>query len=196
MPFSEDQNVSHPVSLYAATKKSNELIAHSYSHVHNMPTTSLRFFTVYGPWGRPDMAPMIFAKSILERQPIQIFNNGNMSRDFTYIDDVAEAISRCTLKPATIELNFDSNNPDPSVSFSSFKVFNVGNSKPIKLLDFIECLERHLEISAIKEFREMKIGDVVYFSQYSKLESWINFKPSTNLDEGIKNYFWYKKYFS
>ena len=197
LPFSEDQNVSHPVSLYAATKKSNELIAHSYSHIYKLPTTALRFFTVYGPWGRPDMAPMLFIKSIIEKHPIKVFNNGNMTRDFTYIDDIAEAIVRCSLKPATIDLDFDSDNPNPSTSLSPFRIFNIGNSNPIKLLDFIDCLEKHLGIKAIKNFEELQVGDVVNtFANTKRLESWINYKPHTSLDEGIEKFVnWYKDFF-
>ncbi len=198
LPFNENQNVSHPVSLYAATKKSNELIAHSYSHIYKIPTTGLRFFTVYGPWGRPDMAPMLFIKSIIKKDPIKVFNNGNMSRDFTYIDDIAKAIVKCSLKPATSDLDFDSDNPNPSTSLSPFRIFNIGNSKPVKLLDFIECLEKHLGIKAIKDFKELQIGDVVNTSaNTNRLESWINYKPNTSLDEGIERFVnWYKHYFN
>ncbi len=196
LPFSETQVVNHPVSLYAATKKSNELIAHTYSHLYKIPTTALRFFTVYGPWGRPDMAPMIFAKSIMNNQPIKIFNNGLMSRDFTYIDDVSEAVFRCALKPAELNKNFDKSKPDPSTSFAPYRIFNVGNSSPIKLLDFVELLEESLGIKAIKELHPMQPGDVVEtLSDTSALENWINFRPITSFKDGIKLFAdWYLNY--
>ena len=187
LPFCETQAVNHPVSLYAATKKSNELIAHTYSHLYKIPATALRFFTVYGPWGRPDMAPMLFAKSIINFEPIKIFNNGLMSRDFTYIEDVSEAVFRCALKPAEVNKNFDKSNPDPSTSFAPHRVFNVGNSSPIKLLDFVELLEDSLGIKAIKEFHPMQPGDVVEtLSDSSALEDWIKFRPTTSFEDGIK----------
>ena len=146
LPFTEDQPVNHPVSLYAATKKSNELMAHTYSHIYQLPATALRFFTVYGPWGRPDMAPMLFAKAILSGDPIRVNNYGNMKRDFTYIDDVVEGIYRCCNKPATLNYDFDRLDPDPSTSFAPHRIFNIGNSKPIELLYFIEVLENILGV--------------------------------------------------
>ncbi len=196
-PFSEKQSVDHPISLYAATKKSNELIAHTYSHLYGIPSTGLRFFTVYGPWGRPDMAPMIFAKSILSREPISIYNHGEMKRDFTYIDDVTEAIKRCCYQPATSNPNFNKNFPDPSTSFAPHRIFNIGNSNSIPLMEFIKTIEDYLEIKAIKHFMPIQPGDVISTASDNKaLESWIGFKPSTSLKIGISKFIdWYKEYY-
>ena len=197
VPFNEDQNVNHPVSLYAASKKSNEIIAHSYSHLFNIPTTGLRLFTVYGPWGRPDMAPMIFAKSIFENKPINIFNYGKMRRDFTYVDDVVEGIIRCSNKPALPDQKFNRKEPNPSSSFAPYRIFNLGNSEPIELSKFIEILEDSIGIKAIKNFSEMQPGDVEgTYADCSKLQEWIGFKPKTNLIEGIDNFVnWYRNYY-
>ena len=197
MPFREDQEVNHPVSLYASTKKSNELMAHSYSHLFQIPSTGLRFFTVYGPWGRPDMAPIKFAKLILSGKPISIYNNGNMQRDFTYIDDVIEAVFRCCYKPATSNNTFDTSFPDPPTSFAPHRIFNIGNSNPVRLMKFIELLEDSLGVKAIKDFKPMQPGDVVGTAADTKLlEKWINFLPKVSLEEGLK-YFseWFKKYY-
>ena len=196
LPFSEMQQVNHPVSLYAATKKSNELIAHSYSHINNIPCTGLRFFTVYGPWGRPDMAPMIFAKAILEEKPIKIFNYGDMIRDFTFIDDVVEGLYRCLYKPATPDLGFDLNHPNPSTSFAPHRIFNIGNSQPVKLLKFIEILEDALGKKAIKEFEPMQLGDVkATAANTDLLQDWINYAPFTPLEKGVYKFAnWFKKY--
>ena len=192
LPFSEDQNVDHPVSLYAATKKSNELMAHSYSHLYNIPTTGLRFFTVYGPWGRPDMAPMIFTKAILERKKIKIFNHGNMKRDFTYIDDVTEGIFKCCYKPATSKKT-----SDDLFSSAPYRVFNIGNSNPIKLMSFIELLEEELALKADKEFLDMQNGDVKEtWANTDELRKWINYSPTTSIEKGVQNFVeWYKKYY-
>ncbi len=197
MPFSERNSVDHPISLYAATKKSNELMAHSYSHLFDINTTGLRFFTVYGPYGRPDMAPMIFAKAILENEEIRVFNNGDMSRDFTYIDDVIEIIYRCCLKVATKNDNFNHFDPDPSESFAPYKVFNVGSNNPISLMNFIEILENALGKKAQKIFMPMQPGDVHNtFSDISKLQDWIKYTPQTSFEDGIKRFAeWYKNYF-
>ena len=197
LPFNEKQSVNHPVSLYAATKKSNELMAHSYSHLFRIPVTGLRFFTAYGPWGRPDMAPMIFAKAIFEGKPIKIFNNGNMQRDFTYIEDIVEAIYRCSLKPAKSNKIFDSNNPDPSTSHAPYKLFNIGNSKPINLLEFIEVLEKSLKKKAIKIFLPMQQGDVINTAaDTDALKSWIGFIPNTSLEKGVGLFArWYKDFY-
>ena len=197
LPFNEIQSVNHPVSLYAATKKSNELMAHSYSNIYNLPTTGLRFFTVYGPWGRPDMAPMIFANSILENKPIKVYNYGEMRRDFTYIDDIVEGIFRCCYKPATPNLNFDPLQPDPSTSFKPYRIFNIGNRKPIELLKFIEILEDALGKKAIKNLEEMPAGDVVETAaDTTLLNNWIGFEPKTSINEGIEKFaIWYKKYY-
>ena len=197
LPFSESQSVDHPVSLYAATKKANELMAHSYSHLYGIPCTGLRFFTVYGPFGRPDMAPMIFAKSILNRKPINVFNYGNMKRDFTYIDDVVEGVYRCCYKSAYIDKNFDYINPNSATSFAPHMIFNIGNSKPIKLLKFIEILEQEIGIKASKDFQPMQSGDVeITYADTSRLNKWIDFTPKTTIEEGINKFIkWYKDYF-
>ena len=196
-PFSELDPVNHPVSLYAATKKSNELLAHSYSHLYKIPSIGLRFFTVYGPWGRPDMAPMIFAKSILDNIPIKIFNNGKMSRDFTYISDVVEVICRCCSKNVEINKNFNKFKPDPSTSFAPHKILNVGNGNPVNLLEFIEMLESNLGKKAIKSYLPMQPGDVENtYADTKLLEEYTNYKPIISLKEGLK-YFsnWYKKFY-
>jgi len=189
LPYSESQSVNHPVSLYAATKKSNELMAHSYSHLYGIPTTGLRFFTVYGPWGRPDMAPMIFAKAILRKDPIKVFNYGKMKRDFTYIDDIVEGIMGCCYKPATANSSFDKLNPEQCTSFAPYRIFNIGNKKPIELLKFIELLEESLGIKAIMEMEEMQPGDVIETAaDTTKLESWVQFNSKTSIEEGIQKF--------
>ncbi len=197
LPFSEKHSVDHPVSLYASTKKANELMAHSYSHLYGIPCTGLRFFTVYGPWGRPDMAPMIFAKSILNKEPINIFNFGKMKRDFTYIDDVVEGLIRCSNKPATINPNFNTLEPDKSTSFAPYRIFNIGNSNPVELLKFIELLEEALGVEAIKNFKPMQPGDVESTAANTNLlESWTGFKPITSIEIGINLFAdWYLDYF-
>ena len=196
LPFSEKHAADHPVSLYASTKKANELMAHSYSHLYGIPSTGLRLFTVYGPWGRPDMAPMIFAKSIINREPINIFNFGNMKRDFTYIDDVVEGIFRCSNKPATINPTFDPLDPDKSTSFAPYRIFNIANSKPVELLRFIEILEDSLGVKAIKKFKPMQPGDVESTSANTNLlESWTGFKPSISIERGVPLFAgWYLDY--
>ena len=197
IPFNESNAVDHPISLYAATKKSNELMAHSYSHLFNLNATGLRFFTVYGPYGRPDMAPMLFANAILKNQEINIFNNGNMSRDFTYIDDVVEVIYKCCLKIASKDDKFNFFDPDPSISFAPHRVFNVGSNNPIPLLSFIETLENCLGKKASKRFLPMQPGDVKNtFADVSKLQDWIKYTPKTSFKNGIKMFAdWYKIYF-
>ena len=197
LPFCESQSVNHPVSLYASTKKANELIAHSYSHLYGIPCTGLRFFTVYGPWGRPDMAPMIFAKSILNRQPINVFNYGRMKRDFTYIDDIVEGVYRCCYKSACIDNAFNYLNPNQSTSFAPFRIFNIGNSDPIELLKFIEVLENELGVKSIKNFLPMQPGDVeVTSANTDLLEKWIKFKPSTPIEKGVNKFAkWYVDYY-
>ncbi len=197
VPFQETQAVDHPVSLYAASKKANELMAHSYSHLYGFPATGLRFFTVYGPWGRPDMAPMLFANAILKGLPIKVFNNGNMSRDFTYIDDIVEGIVRVLAKPATASRDFNSHNPDSSCSWAPHRIFNIGNSSPTSLLNFIEALEVSLGITAIKQFEPMQPGDVQSTAADTRLlESWIGFSPSTKLSHGIDRFTrWYRDYY-
>ena len=197
LPFHEEQAVNHPVSLYAATKKSNELMAHTYSHLYDLPTTGLRFFTVYGPWGRPDMAPMLFARSILKNEPIKVFNYGEMKRDFTYIDDVVEGIVRCCFKKASIDDNFNPLIPNPSTSSAPYRIFNIGNSHPIQLTYFIELLEKNLGKKAIKDFQPIQPGDVVSTAaKMDLLNSWVEYKPKTSIENGIKLFAeWYLDYF-
>ena len=196
-PFSETQSVDHPVSLYAATKKSNELMAHSYSHLYKFSCTGVRFFTVYGPWGRPDMALFLFTKSIINNEPIKVFNNGHMVRDFTYIDDVIESLIRITDKPATPDKNFNPNNPVPSISWSPYRVFNIGNSSPTPLINYIQAIEDELGIKAKKIYLPMQPGDVAATeSDSSQLQQWINYKPNTTIKEGIKKFIkWYKEFY-
>ena len=190
-PFKEDQKIDYPVSLYAATKKSNEILAHAYSHLYEIPTTGLRFFTVYGPWGRPDMAPMIFIESILKNKPINVFNNGQMRRDFTYIDDVVEGIFRCCLKPAISQEDLDSTS-------APYRIFNIGNGNPIQLLEFINILEKKLNLKAIKNFLPMQQGDVVEtFADTQSLENWVNYKPLIDIEKGLDKFVeWYKDYYA
>ena len=189
LPFHEQQPVNHPVSLYAASKKANELMAHTYSHLYGLPATGLRFFTVYGPWGRPDMAPMLFARAILAGEPIKVFNNGKMQRDFTYIDDIVEGVLRCCDKPATANAAFDPLQPDPATAAAPHRVFNIGNSRPIELLRFIEVMEQALGREAMKDFQPMQPGDVVTTAaDTSALETWIDFKPSTSVVFGIEKF--------
>ena len=197
-PFGEDDGVDHPVSLYAATKKSNELMAHSYSNLYNLSCTGLRFFTVYGPFGRPDMAPMIFADAILRGRPINVFNNGEMSRDFTYIDDVVDAIYRCFLKTPYPNIHFHENVPEPSTSFAPHRIFNVGSNNPTNLLNFIELLESSLGVKALKIMKPMQPGDVQEtFADINSLKDWVNYHPKTLLDSGILKFAeWYKEYFN
>tara|TARA_Y100001968_G_scaffold325911_1_gene367999 strand:- start:135 stop:1160 length:1026 start_codon:yes stop_codon:yes gene_type:complete len=197
LPFCESQSVNHPVSLYASTKKANELIAHSYSHLYGIPCTGLRFFTVYGPWGRPDMAPMIFAKSILNRKPINVFNYGRMKRDFTYVDDIVEGVYRCCYKSACVDSAFDHLNPNQATSFAPFRIFNIGNSNPIELLKFIEVLEDELGVKSIKNFLPMQPGDVESTAAKTDLlEDWVNFKPSISIEIGIHKFAkWYLSYY-
>ena len=197
MPFSEDVSVDHPVSLYAATKKSNELMAHCYSHLYNIPATGLRFFTVYGPWGRPDMALFLFTDAILKNQPIKIFNNGNMIRDFTYIDDIIESLIRVIYKKAEGDKSFDFFDPDPSTSWAPHRVLNIGNSSPIPLMDYIQAIEKELKVTALKEYLPMQPGDVPATSADTrKLEQWIDFKPQTKIEDGVKYFInWYREFY-
>ena len=197
LPFSEKHNVDHPISLYAATKKSNELMAHSYSHLYNIPTTGLRFFTVYGPWGRPDMALFLFTKAILNEEPINIFNHGDMIRDFTFIDDIIESIYRLLKKPPQKNLEYNFQEQNCNDSWSPYKIFNIGNSQPIPLMEYINELEISLNIKAKKNYLPMQDGDVKITSAETKLlEEWINFKPKTSVKEGISRFVnWYKSYY-
>jgi UDP-glucuronate 4-epimerase len=197
LPFSEHHTVDHPVSLYAATKKSNELMAHTYSHLFGLPTTGLRFFTVYGPWGRPDMAPMLFAQAILAGRPIDIFNNGHMARDFTYVDDIVEGVIRVLDKPATPSSQFNAACPDPAISSAPYRIFNIGGSQPTPLIEFIGELERALGRIASKNYLPMQLGDVPETSaDTNELNSWVGFKPHTPIREGVGRFVeWYKAYF-
>jgi UDP-glucuronate 4-epimerase len=193
LPFSEEDNVDHPVSLYAATKKANELMAHAYSHLYRIPVTGLRFFTVYGPWGRPDMAPFLFARAIQEGRPLDVFNHGDMSRDFTYIDDAVEAVLRICDKPAEPDPAFDSAAPKAATSNAPYRVFNVGNSQPVPLLDFIAALESALGRKAQKNLLPMQPGDVqATAADTAALEDWIGYHPATALHEGASRFAeWY-----
>ncbi len=197
LPFSEKDSVDHPISIYAATKKSNELIAHSYSHLFNIPSTGLRFFTAYGPWGRPDMALYIFTKAILNGEPIKVFNNGNCFRDFTYIDDVIECIFRLIKKIPKTNLNFDKSKLNPNNSWCPHRVFNIGNSKSIKVIEFIKIIEKVLGINAEKIFLPSQPGDVnSTAADVSYLRSIINFSPATELEYGIEKFAkWYKFFY-
>ncbi len=197
LPFSEKDSVDHPISLYAATKKSNELIAHSYSHLFNIPSTGLRFFTAYGPWGRPDMALYIFTKAILNGEPIKVFNNGNCFRDFTYIDDVIECIFRLIKEIPKTNLNFDKSKLNPNNSWCPHRVFNIGNSKSIKVIEFIKIIEKVLGINAEKIFLPSQPGDVTSTAaDVTYLRSIINFSPATELEYGIEKFVeWYKSFY-
>ena len=198
MPFCEAHSVDHPVSLYAASKKANELMAHTYSHLYGLPATGLRFFTVYGPWGRPDMALFLFTKAILEGKPINVFNNGEMVRDFTYVDDIIESLMRLLEKPPTADPSFDPQSPNPSTSWAPHRVFNIGNSNPTPLMDYIHAVEDALGVTAEKHFLPMQPGDVqATAADTSALEAWVNFKPNTPVKEGVAKFVaWYRHFYS
>ena len=197
MPFSVHQNVDHPVSLYAATKKANELMAHSYSHLYHIPTTGLRFFTVYGPWGRPDMALFLFTRAILTGQPIDVFNHGKMRRDFTYIDDIVEGVVRVTDRIPEPNPDWSGDDPDPATSKAPYRIYNIGNNQPVELLDMIGILEKHLGRKAEKRLFPMQPGDVPEtYADVDALREATGFTPSTPLDVGIKRFVgWYKEYY-
>ena len=197
LPFSEHQGVDHPVSLYAASKKANELMAHTYSHLYGLPATGLRFFTVYGPWGRPDMALFLFTKAMLAGEPIQVFNNGQMVRDFTYIDDIIESLVRLLDKPAAPDPAFNPEAPDPATSWAPHRVFNIGNSNPIPLMTYIEAVENALGITATKTFLPMQPGDVpATAADTAALEAWTGFKPNTPVSEGVGRFVaWYREFY-
>ena len=197
LPYSEKNNVDHPVSIYAASKKSNELMAHTYSHLYSLPATGLRFFTVYGPWGRPDMSYFLFTKSILEEKAIDVFNYGNMKRDFTYIDDIIESLIRVMEKIPSPNNIFDRENPDISSSWAPHRIFNIGNSNSVQLKDFIEIIEEVIGKKALKNLLPMPKGDVEStLADTDLLEKYINFKPNTSLRYGLnKFYIWYKKFY-
>ncbi len=196
MPFSTSDNVDHPISLYAASKKSNELMAHTYSHLFNLPTTGLRFFTVYGPWGRPDMALYLFTEAITEGREIQINNMGDMQRDFTYIDDIINSLTRIINEVPEGNSDWSGMHPDPSSSPAPYRIYNIGNNSPVKLMDFVEAIEKELGIKAKKEFRPMQAGDVqATWADVNSLIETINYKPGTAVSTGIKNFVsWYKEY--
>ncbi len=197
MPFSVHDNVDHPVSLYAASKKANELMAHSYSHLFRIPTTGLRFFTVYGPWGRPDMALFLFTKAIIENRPIDVFNNGNMERDFTYIDDIVEGVLRVIDAVPQGNPDWSGDAPNPATSYCPWRVFNIGNNNKEKLMRYIEVLEQCLGKTAEKNFLPMQDGDVpATYAQVDDLVREINFKPNTSIEEGISKFVeWYRTYY-
>ncbi len=198
LPYNENQPVNHPASLYAATKKANELMAHSYSHNFNLSSTGLRFFTVYGQWGRPDMAPIIFAKAISEGKYINVNNYGDMQRDFIYIDDIIEGVFKCCLKPATPDIFFKRINPNPSTSYAPHRIFNIGSSRAINLKYFIELIEINLKTKAKLNLCPLPKGDVIATNaDSSALYSWIGFKPTTKIEDGIKKFIdWFKYYYS
>tara|TARA_B110000483_G_scaffold240918_1_gene322620 strand:- start:960 stop:1970 length:1011 start_codon:yes stop_codon:yes gene_type:complete len=195
-PFSIHDNVDHPLSLYAASKKANELLAHTYSHLYNLPTTGLRFFTVYGPWGRPDMALFKFTKAILAGEKIQVFNFGKHRRDFTYVDDIVEGVIRVLDKPAQSNLNWSGTNPDPGSSLAPWRVYNIGNNAPIELLDYIQAIENALGMEAEKELLPLQPGDVPdTYADVDDLVKDFGYKPSMTIEEGIRNFVnWYKEY--
>lgn len=196
MPFSVHQNVDHPVSLYAASKKANELMAHTYSHLYALPTTGLRFFTVYGPWGRPDMSPSLFADAILRDEPINVFNEGKMQRDFTYIDDIVEGVVRVLEHIPQSSDEFDTDNPDPSFSYAPYRIYNIGNNEPVQLMDFIGTIEEAIGKKARKNMMPMQNGDVVAtYADIDELTKAVGFSPSTPLKQGIEKFIvWYKDY--
>jgi UDP-glucuronate 4-epimerase len=197
MPFSVHQNVDHPLSLYAASKKSNELMAHTYSHLYGLPTTGLRFFTVYGPWGRPDMALFKFTKAILAGEPIQVFNYGKHRRDFTYVDDIVEGVIRVLDRPASDNLDWNSDQPDPGTSRDPWRVYNIGNNRPVELMDYISALEKALGKKAQTELLPLQAGDVPdTYANVDDLVEQFHYKPTTTVEEGIARFVsWYRDYF-
>lgn len=197
MPFSEHDSVDHPVSMYAATKKANELMAHTYSHLYGLPTTGLRFFTVYGPWGRPDMALFLFTRAMLEGRAIDVFNHGRMRRDFTYVDDIVEGVIRTLDRVAESDPDFDSDRPDPGRSNAPFRVFNIGNNNPVELMAFIEAIEHALGIKAEKNMLPLQDGDVpATFADTDELNAWTGFAPATSVSDGVGRFVaWYRGYY-
>jgi UDP-glucuronate 4-epimerase len=197
LPFSEHDNIDHPVSMYAATKKANELMAHTYSHLFGLPTTGLRFFTVYGPWGRPDMALFLFTRAMLEDRAIDVFNHGRMVRDFTFVDDIAEGVVRVLDRPAAADPAFDAARPDPARSNAPYRVFNIGNSDPVELMDFIVAIEQALGRTARKNLLPMQDGDVpATFADVGELAAWTGFRPATPVREGVARFVaWYRDYY-
>jgi UDP-glucuronate 4-epimerase len=197
LPFSVADAVDHPVSLYAATKKANELMAHTYSHLFSLPTTGLRFFTVYGPWGRPDMALFLFTKAILVGEPIRIFNHGRMRRDFTYIDDIVEGVIRVLDTPAAPDPAFDPADPNPSTSTAPYRIFNIGNDQPTELLSYVEVLEAELGVPAIRQFEDLQPGDVpATWADVDALREAVGFTPATPIEEGVRRFVaWYREFY-
>jgi UDP-glucuronate 4-epimerase len=197
MPFSVHHNVDHPVSLYAATKKANELMAHTYSHLYQLPCTGLRFFTVYGPWGRPDMALFLFTRAILENKPIQVFNHGKMQRDFTYIDDIIEGVVRVMGRLPAANPDWSGDAPDPGTSYAPYKIYNIGNNNPVELIKFIEVIETALGRQATKQFMDLQPGDVVAtYANVDDLTQDVGFKPATPIEVGIARFVrWYKQFY-
>jgi UDP-glucuronate 4-epimerase len=197
MPFAESNSVDHPVSMYAATKKANELMAHTYSHLFGLPTTGLRFFTVYGPWGRPDMALFLFTKAILDGKPIDVFNHGNMQRDFTFVDDIVEGVIRVMDKTAVPDPSFNADVPNPGTSNAPFRVFNIGNHDPVPLMDFIACIEEAIGRKAQKNLLPLQDGDVpATYADVDALQSWVGFKPATDIRTGVGRFVkWYREYY-
>jgi len=197
MPFSIHHNVDHPVSLYAASKKANELMAHTYSHLYNLPTTGLRFFTVYGPWGRPDMALFLFTKAILEDRPIDVFNYGKMKRDFTYIDDIVEGVIRVTDNTAAPNPNWHGDAPDTGTSYAPFRIYNIGNNSPVELLDYIAAIEKAMGKEAKKNMLPLQPGDVpATYADVDDLMNDVGFKPATSVEEGVQKFVeWYRDYY-
>ena len=197
MPFSEHDSVDHPISLYAATKKANELMAHTYSHLYGLPTTGLRFFTVYGPWGRPDMALFLFTRAILEGRPIDVFNHGNMQRDFTFVDDIVEGVIRVVDRVAEPNGTYDPLLADPATSSAPYRVFNIGNNNPVQLLEFIACIERALGRKATKNLLPLQDGDVpATFANTDALNAWVGFVPGTSVETGVARFVdWFRGYY-
>ncbi|MFA5902510.1 MAG: NAD-dependent epimerase [Desulfobacula sp.] len=197
MPFSVRHNVDHPISLYAASKKANELMAHTYSYLYELPTTGLRFFTVYGPWGRPDMALFLFTKAILNNEPIKVFNNGNMQRDFTYIDDIVEGVVRVMKTIPKADSDWSSGAPNPASSCVPYKLYNIGNNQPVALMEFVDAIEKAIGKKAVKEYLPLQAGDVpATYADVNDLIKDTGFKPSTPIVEGINNFVkWYKEYY-
>jgi UDP-glucuronate 4-epimerase len=197
MPFSEHQGVDHPLQFYAASKRANELMAHSYSHLFNLPTTGLRFFTVYGPWGRPDMALFLFTRNILESKPIQVFNHGRHTRDFTYVDDIVEGVVRASDQIAQSNPRWQSSDPDPATSRAPFRIFNIGNHAPVSLSSYIEAIEEAVGRKAIQEHLPLQAGDVPdTFADVSALVEQVGYKPSTPVQVGVKRFVaWYRNYY-
>jgi UDP-glucuronate 4-epimerase len=197
MPFSEHRGASHPVSLYGATKRANELMAHAYSHFYSIPTTGLRFFTVYGPWGRPDMALFLFTRKMLAGEPIDVFNHGHHRRDFTYVDDIVEGVVRVLDKPATANPDWNGDRPDPATGAAPYRIFNIGNNNPVNLMRYIEVLEKNLGVTAQKNMLPLQIGDVPEtYASVADLEAEVGYRPATPVETGVANFVaWYKEFY-